>query len=66
MNPYRDSNTDPSAVQPVTSRYTDCVVPAMYRYVVVLFELVGISVKFGHWNLSPLASTVLKVLTPST
>jgi hypothetical protein len=26
--PYRDSNSDPSVVQPVTSRYTDCAIPA--------------------------------------
>jgi hypothetical protein len=26
--PYRDVNSDPSAVQPVASRYTDCAVPA--------------------------------------
>jgi hypothetical protein len=26
--PYRDSNSDPSAMQPVTSRYTDCATPA--------------------------------------
>jgi hypothetical protein len=27
--PYRDSNSDPSAVQPVASRYTDCDIPAL-------------------------------------
>jgi hypothetical protein len=26
---YRDSNSDPSVVQPVASRYTDCVIPAL-------------------------------------
>jgi hypothetical protein len=26
--PYRDSNSDPSVVQPVASRYTDCTIPA--------------------------------------
>jgi hypothetical protein len=26
--PYRDSNSDPSAIQPVVSRYTDCAIPA--------------------------------------
>jgi hypothetical protein len=27
---YRDSNSDPSAVQPVASRYTDCAIPALF------------------------------------
>jgi hypothetical protein len=26
--PYRDSNSNPSVVQPVASRYTDCAIPA--------------------------------------
>jgi hypothetical protein len=25
---YRDSNSDPSVVQPVAGRYTDCTIPA--------------------------------------
>jgi hypothetical protein len=25
---YQDSNSDPSAVQPVASRYADCAIPA--------------------------------------
>jgi hypothetical protein len=29
--PYRDSNSDPLAVQPVASHYTDCAIPATYR-----------------------------------
>jgi hypothetical protein len=27
--PYWDSSSDPSVVQPVASRYTDCVIPAL-------------------------------------
>jgi hypothetical protein len=29
---YRDSNSDPSVVQRVTSRYTDCAIPAVITY----------------------------------
>jgi hypothetical protein len=29
--PYRDSNSDPSAVQSVASSYTDCAIPAPTR-----------------------------------
>jgi hypothetical protein len=28
--PYRNSNSDPSVVLPVTNRYTDCTVTRMY------------------------------------
>jgi hypothetical protein len=27
---YRDSNSDPSVVQPVASRYTDCAIPSSF------------------------------------
>jgi hypothetical protein len=27
LSPYRDSNYDPSVVQPVVSRYIDCAIP---------------------------------------
>jgi hypothetical protein len=30
--PYWDSNPDPSAVQPVASRFTDCATAALYRH----------------------------------
>jgi hypothetical protein len=29
--PYLDSNSDPSAVQPVASLYTDCAIPALFN-----------------------------------
>jgi hypothetical protein len=30
--PYWESNSDPSIVQPVASRYTDCVIPAPMNF----------------------------------
>jgi hypothetical protein len=29
FGPYQDSNSNPSVVQPVVSRYTDCAIPAL-------------------------------------
>jgi hypothetical protein len=29
--PYRDSNSDPLAVQLIASRYTDCAIPALLQ-----------------------------------
>jgi hypothetical protein len=41
--PYRDSNSDPSAVQPVASRYTDCPIlaPPQMRWVAKEIEIEG-------------------------
>jgi hypothetical protein len=36
LAPYRDSNSDPSLVQPIVSRYTDCATPAPYVYKVMV------------------------------
>jgi hypothetical protein len=33
--PYQDSNSDPSAVQPVASRYTDSAIPALDWWVLL-------------------------------
>jgi hypothetical protein len=34
-SPYRDSNSDPSAIQPVASRYINYTIPAPYIYTVL-------------------------------
>jgi hypothetical protein len=37
--PYWDSNSDPSVFEPVTSRYTDCAIPALGGHLIdVLFR----------------------------
>jgi hypothetical protein len=38
--PYRDSNSDPSAVQPAGIRYTDCVIPAPSVLILIPYEAV--------------------------
>jgi hypothetical protein len=32
--PHRDSNSDPSTVQPVVRRYTDCALPLLFSLIV--------------------------------
>jgi hypothetical protein len=34
--PYRDSNSDTSAVQPVASRYTECDIPALVIIIIII------------------------------
>jgi hypothetical protein len=37
--PYQHSNTDPSVVQPVASRYTDCAIPAAFSLINFVYYL---------------------------
>jgi hypothetical protein len=36
FGPYRDSNSDPLAVQPVTSHYTHCAIPAPIIIIIII------------------------------
>jgi hypothetical protein len=36
---YRNSNSDPSVVQPVVSRYTDCAIPTPLRDIMICLNL---------------------------
>jgi hypothetical protein len=47
--PYRDSNSDPSAVQPVASRYTDYAILALIQNVFPVEILNSLS-KIRHIN----------------
>jgi hypothetical protein len=48
--PYRDSNSDPSVVQPVTSRYTDYTIPVPH-----LQEYTGSNPRRSYYEGSPLS-----------
>jgi hypothetical protein len=43
LDPYRESNSDPSVFQPVTNRYADCAIPSVlykfYCFAALLFRL---------------------------
>jgi hypothetical protein len=40
--PYRDSNYDPSIVQPVSSRYIDCAIPTSVSYTLEIINMTNI------------------------
>jgi hypothetical protein len=42
--PYRDSNSVPSLIQPVASRYTDCAIPALIYYNSIDLREIGLDV----------------------
>jgi hypothetical protein len=39
-SPYRDSNSDPSVVQPVTSRYTDYAIPVPIIIIIIIIIII--------------------------
>jgi hypothetical protein len=45
--PHRDSNSDPFVVQSVTSRYTDCAVPALKKTLVAYFKVLQVLYQMG-------------------
>jgi hypothetical protein len=72
LDPYRESNSDPSAIQPVASRYTDCAINnmAILENVYTLAELRRKHCKFESngmcnscSNTARAAITINRVLT---
>jgi hypothetical protein len=50
--PHLDSNTDPSVVQPVISRYTDCAIPALNWYLlsVLIYQNMFSIITLVFWD----------------
>jgi hypothetical protein len=51
--PYRDSKSDPSSIQPVASRYTDCAIPA--------HRLINTAMKHKNGGLQVLSAVSMKM-----